>query len=243
MLTELSSVSSLQSAAVKCFMPGMGKELGRRIKDSRLGAGITSKAELGRKMGVVRQTVTLWESGKAEPTSDNLRKLSVILDVGYDWLATGRSARPGVVLGLELHGEVAGGVWIEHPESQDMEFERVPVAPDPNYPIESQYALRVRGNSVNKTARDGSIVICVDVIAAGIEIRDKDLVVVERRRGSIVETTIKRVRKGNGGLELWPESDDPSHQEKLTLGPRRGGVEVSIKALVIWTANPVVRGV
>ncbi len=219
----------------------MGKELGRRIKDSRLSAGL-SKAEVGRRMRLTRQAVTMWEGGKAEPTADNLRKLSVILDVGYDWLATGRSEQPGVVLGLELHGEVAGGVWIELPENQDMELERVPVAPDSRYPVDAQYALRVRGNSVNKTARDGSIVVCVDIMAAGIEIRDKDLVVVERKRGSIVETTIKRVKKGNGGLELWPESDDPAHQEKLTLGHRRGAAEVSIKALVIWTVNPVERG-
>ncbi len=223
-------------------MPSMGKELGRRIRDSRLAAGIPSKAELARRVGVVRQAVTLWEQGKADPTAENLRQLSIILDVGYDWLATGRSGQHGVVLGLELHGEVAGGVWIEIPESQDMELERVPVAPDPSYPVDAQYALRVRGHSVNKTARDGSIVVCVDVMTAGIEIRDKDLVVVERKRGSIVETTIKRVRKGNGGLELWPESDDPAHQEKLTLGHRRGTAEVRIKALVISVTNPVPRG-
>lgn len=220
----------------------MGKDLGRRIRDSRIAAGITSKAELARQMGVVRQAVTLWEQGKSEPTADNLRQLSLKLDVGYDWLATGRNERPGIVSGLEVHGEVAAGVWHEIPENQDMEYERVPVAPDPRYPVDSQYALRVRGNSINRIAKDGTTVICVDIIAAGIEIVDKDLVVVERKRGSIVETTIKRVRKGKDGLELWPESDDPAHQEKLTLGRRRGGAEVSIKSLVICTVNPVPRG-
>lgn len=220
-------------------MPAMG--FPERLKSARINGGFATKAALARKIGVKRQAVTLWESGKSQPTADNLRKLSLILNVGHDWLATGRSAPAGIVLGLELHGEVAGGVWVEISENQDTNLERVPVAPDPRYPLEFQYALRVRGNSVNKTARDGSIVACVDVMGAGIEIRDKDLVVVERKRGSIVETTIKRVRRGKDGLELWPESDDPAHQEKLALGPRKAAGEVSIKALVIWTINPVVR--
>lgn len=239
MLTDLSSVASLQSTTVKCFILDM--DLPHRIKQSREDRAL-SKAELGRRVGVVRQAVTLWENGTAEPTSENLRKLSLILDVGYDWLATGHSSPPGVVSGLELHGEVAAGVWVEIPDSQDNEMERVPVAPDPGYPVDCQYALRVRGNSINRVAKDGSIVVCVDIIGAGIEVRDKDLVVIERKKGSIVETTIKRVRKAKGGLEFWPESDDPAHQEKLKLSSHKGDAEVSIKALVIWTAIPVRRG-
>lgn len=212
-----------------------------RLRKAREDKGL-SKAELARRIGVTRQAVTMWESGNAEPTAENLRNLAINLDVEHDWLSTGRRGKPGVVSGLQLHGEVAGGVWVEIPESQDMEYKRVPVAPDPSYPIESQYALQVRGNSINRIAKDGSILVCVDIVSAGIEIRDADLVVVERRKGDLLETTVKRIRKGRNGLELWPESDDPAHQEKLTLGHRKGNTEVSIKALVIWTANPVRRG-
>lgn len=131
---------------------------------------------------------------------------------------------------------------MEVPDTQDREFPRVPVAPDPAYPIDCQYALQVRGNSVNQIVPDGGIIVCVDLADSGISPRDGDLVVVERRRGGMVETTVKQLRKANGGPELWPLSTDPEHQERLTVG-RAKGVEVVLKAIVIWTANRVPRGV
>ena len=212
-----------------------------RLRKSMAAKGI-SGADLARKIGVTRQAIYQWLAGTSEPTQENLRNLAINLDVEQDWLATGRKGKPGVTLALELHGEVAGGSWHEITENQNMDLERVPVAPDPRYPTDAQYALKVRGSSINRIARDGSILVCVDIMAAGIEIRDRDLVVVERRRGSLVETTVKRVRKAKGALELWPESDDPAHQERLTLAHRKGDAEVSIKALVIWAANPIQRG-
>lgn len=198
-------------------------------------------ADLARSLKVQRQAVYNWLAGRADPTQDNLRELAVNLDVEQDWLATGRKAKPGVVSGLELHGDAAGGVWMEIPENQDREFPRVPVAPDPDYPADCQYALKVRGTSVNQHVPDGGIIVCVDIAHSGISPRDRDLVVVERRRGGMVETTVKQLRKGAGGPELWPVSTDPEHQEKLTIG-RAKGMEVVMKAIVIWTANRVPRG-
>jgi transcriptional regulator with XRE-family HTH domain len=238
LLTDLSSETFLPYDKGKCLNPGMG--FPERLKKAMEAKGLKG-ADLARALKLQRQAVYNWLAGRADPTQENLRNLAINLDVDQEWLSTGRREKPGVVWGLELHGEVAGGVWVEVTENQDMEYKRVPVAPDPRYPTDTQYALQVRGNSINRIAKDGSVITCVDIIGAGLEIRDRDLVVVERRRGHLVETTVKRVRKGKDGLELWPESDDPSHQEKLTLGPRKGNTEVSIKALVIWTANPVRR--
>lgn len=116
------------------------------------------------------------------------------------------------------------------------------MAPDPRFPAEAQYALRVRGHSVNRIAEDGAIITCVDLIAGGIDARDGDLVWVERRRGDLVEATVKRLRKAKDGLELWPESDDPAHQEKLALKPAKGDYEITIKALVIGAYRPIPRG-
>jgi len=220
-------------------MPRMG--LPERLRKAMGDKGING-AELARRLDLERQAIYNWLAGRAEPTQQNLRNLATILDVEQEWLSSGRKVKPDITLGLQLHGDVAAGVWIEVHENQDMEYRRVAVAPDPNYPTDAQYALTVRGNSVNKIARDGSIIACVDILTAGVDIRDRDLVVVERRRGAIVETTVKRARKAAGKLELWPESDDPAHQEKLTLGHRKGDGEVTIKALVISTTVPVPRG-
>lgn len=215
--------------------------LGQRFLLAREAKRLT-QSELARRLGVTRNAVSMWERDESHPKSETMQKAAIILDVGFDWLATGRGEDAGPVSGIPLWGEVAGGVWTEVKESQDAEFERVPVAPDPRYPANAQYALKVRGNSINKVAADGTIIICVDVIKAGIELRDGDLVCVERRRGSLVEATIKRLRKAAGGPELWPESSDPSFQEKLALRPSKGE-EIVIKGLVIYTVNPIPRGV
>jgi transcriptional regulator with XRE-family HTH domain len=213
----------------------------QRIKDSREAKEL-SQTELGRQLGVTRNAISLWEKGKSEPKASTLRKAAVILGVNYDWLATGRTGTAPIVEGLPLLGTLAAGVWEEVRDSQDDDHERVPVAPDPRYPAKAQYALKIRGNSVNKVAKDGTVVICVDILEAGIEIRENDLVWVERRQGNLVEATAKRIRKANGRLELWPESDDPRHQERVALKAPKGEAEVTVKGLIIGTYNPINRG-
>lgn len=212
-----------------------------RIKQLRKRKAVSQQA-VADVADVTKQAVTIWEKGDSEPAAETLRKLSAYFDVTFEWLATGRGAQTTTVPGLVSKGRVSGGLWHEVAENQDSAVDRVPVAPDPRYPIEAQYALRVEGDSVNKIAPNGSIIACVDLAYTGMDVRDGDLVVVERRRGSLVETTVKRLRKGTRGLELWPESSAPAHQEKLALGRSKGEEEVSIKALVISVTNPVPRG-
>jgi hypothetical protein len=138
-------------------------------------------------------------------------------------------------------GTVAAGLWSEVPELQENLLERVPVAPDSRFPADAQYALRVRGASIDKIAPDGSVIACVDITAAGIEPRVDDLVCVERRRGSLVETSVKRVKRGRKGLELWPESNDPQ-QKPLLMADGKSETTVEIKALVIGIYMPIARG-
>lgn len=219
----------------------------RRIKQAREAKGL-SQTQLAKLLGVTRNAVSMWEKVKPKkkpvyPKSETMQQAAVILDVGHDWLATGRGGQSSPqVSGLPIVGTVAAGIWFEIVENQDQEVRRVPVAPVPEYPPEAQFALQIQGNSVNRIARDGTIVVVVDIAIAGIEPRPGDLVWVERRDGQRVEATVKRLRKGAGGLELWPESDDPSHQQKLTLKPRKGEAEVTIRGIVIYTLNPIPRG-
>lgn len=221
-------------------MAGMSS-IGERIRKAREAKDL-SQTDLARRLKLTRNAVSLWENDKSEPRPETMRLVAAILGKDHDWLTTGRSGNTGHVLGLRLVGDVAAGVWHEITETQDMEYERVPIAPDPRYPADAQYALKIRGNSVNLVAKDGTIVHCVDIAEAGIDVRDGDLVWVERRRGGLVEATIKRIRKPNGTVELWPESDDPLHQEKLVLKGPKGDTEALVKGLVLFTLNPVPRG-
>lgn len=204
-----------------------------------------SQAKVGEKLDVTRNAVSLWESGDATPTPERLRRAAVLFAVNYEWLSTGRGSEQEInaaVEGLRLIGDIQAGVWREATETQDMDYKRVPVAPVDDYPVEAQYALRIVGNSLDRIAKDGAIIHCVDVGMASLTPRDGDLVCVERIRGGLREMTVKRLRRVNGALELWPESHDPSQQETLAYKPPKGNGEVIIRAIVIGTFQPIPRG-
>ena len=64
--------------------------LAHRIRQSRRTAALT-QAQLAEQVGVNRSAVAQWErKGGARPTSENLGKIAVATNVGFDWLATGR---------------------------------------------------------------------------------------------------------------------------------------------------------
>lgn len=74
-----------------------------------------------------------------------------------------------------------------------------------------------------------------DYLALLIGVRDGDHVVVRRRKGLLVETTLKEVVQELDGVALWPRSNDPRFQEPVRLssvrdadeGPEIIGVVVS----------------
>jgi SOS-response transcriptional repressor LexA len=217
-----------------------GMTLGQRIRASRRAKGL-SQREVGRRLGVTKNAVSLWEMDRAAPTSGHLRQLAVELEIDSEWLATGRGARDGSISqGLPIQGAVAAGVWREPPSDiVEGDYEIAPVAPDRRFPIDSQYILRVEGVSMDKVAPPGSLLHCVDIVKSGLEIQHGDIVVVERCRHGLYETTVKRVRKTGDRVQLWPESGDPAHQKPIDLGTK--GDQVVVKALVIYVIRPVSR--
>ena len=60
-----------------------------RIKRARRERG-WSQAELARRMSVPQPAVAEWESGRKAPNMKNLVHLAKLLDVGFEWLSTGR---------------------------------------------------------------------------------------------------------------------------------------------------------
>jgi SOS-response transcriptional repressor LexA len=135
-----------------------------------------------------------------------------------------------VVRTAQITGEVAGGVWTE----PGIEFESIPttVAVDARWPADKVYLLRVRGNSVNRQARDGDLVLCLDAFAAPRGFQSGDWVIAERKRDDgLVETTVKRVTGDpERGYKLLPDSEDPRFQEPI---PLHDGGAVQVKAFVL----------
>lgn len=141
------------------------------------------------------------------------------------------------ITSIKVTGKVAANSWMS---VDDMDFgyddeETVPSVS--GYPTEWQFALKVDGNCLNKIASHGDRLVCLNVIKARIETKPGDLVIVERSRydGQMVERTAKRLQQSaTGKYELWPESNDPLHQEPIILEAAASGESVRVVGKVLW---------
>jgi len=64
-------------------------DIAQRIKLARKQKGLT-QLELSDLVGVTKGACGQWEVGMTTPTVENLSRLATILDVNFEWLATGR---------------------------------------------------------------------------------------------------------------------------------------------------------
>jgi SOS-response transcriptional repressor LexA len=140
---------------------------------------------------------------------------------------------------VKVIGKVAAHTWLD---VNDMDFgydDEEPIPASPEYPAYLQFALIVEGNCLNKIAVPGSRLDCLDIIRAEYEPVDGDLVIVERKRfgGQMVERTAKRLRKTSQGMELWPESNDPAHQDPIPLNEQSEDIEMQIIGKVLWIVS------
>lgn len=77
--------------------------VGQRLREARKEAGLTLE-EVAETVGVVRQAVVFWETGKSYPTINNLRKITSLYGVTIDWLLaeqTAFSSKPNLHLKVE----------------------------------------------------------------------------------------------------------------------------------------------
>lgn len=184
------------------------ERLQRLVRDKGL-----SKAELSRLSGVPYDSVNKYLRGDVDnPRGNTLAKLAEALDSSVSYLQNGLTdKKPLPSRGVPFRGDVAAGVWIEVGEGLESPDEWLPFNPLPQYPEGAVYCLTVRGDSLDRIAPPGTTLVCVDLIASGIEIKAGDLVIVERSKDQdgLLEMTAKRVRAVPGGYELYPESNNP----------------------------------
>ncbi|WP_157964445.1 helix-turn-helix domain-containing protein [Ephemeroptericola cinctiostellae] len=64
-------------------------EIGKRIKDARQALNVKQKW-LSANLGITATAVSKWESGEQFPTLDKLSKIALLLNINFEWLATGR---------------------------------------------------------------------------------------------------------------------------------------------------------
>ena len=83
-------------------------ELSKRIKELRHNADLTQD-EFGKIFGIVKSTVSLYESGKSTPNDELKLKICKYFNVSADYL-----------LGISVQDTAAGSVSTLSPEEQDV---------------------------------------------------------------------------------------------------------------------------
>ena len=220
-----------------------------RLKQARRAAGYTSAEKAAKRFLWNVNSYKAHESGRNGFGISDAKRYSHAFGVSTAWLQTGegnapelKSAAGGLSVTsapigmIPVTGRVAANTWLSV-EDMDFGYDDIDYVPSiGGYPVDWQFALVVEGNCLNKIAQHGERLVCLNTIAAGVEIEDGDLAIVERRRfgGQMVERTAKRVRMAADGFELWPESNDPAHQEPIRLYRALEGETVEVVGKVLW---------
>lgn len=207
-----------------------------RIEQARTAKGMSQDA-LAAAVGVTRQAVAGWESGSQPRGESRIQKIADALDVSAGWLLHGPAGDTG--RGMPVRGEVAAGTW---KEAVDLDLEPIPVLPIPDYPVEAQYGLLVRGTSMNKLAKDGEYLHVVDVIKTGLSLRAGDIVIVHRTRHGMVEATAKMLEGEEYNWSLRFESTDPKYQGIMPIGDGDDDTEIAIVGIVLGKYQRLSRG-
>lgn len=105
---------------------------------------------------------------------------------------------------------------------------------DPRFPPEVQFDLVVEGSSLDKFAREGDLIRCVDIERSRVRIENGDIVVIERSRGEALELLGKRVLKQCDQVELWSESNHEFWREPVIRKDRDCGIRIVAKVLYAY---------
>lgn len=201
-----------------------------RIKELRIERNLT-QAQLAEMVGTTDATIQRLETGRRQLTERWAEQISTVL--GVDVSEVFGRILPATTAGLPVIGEVQAGVWREIDFVDEPKHPQLPLGPDPRYHGKQQFALLVQGESMNKIFAPGTFIICVSWSDVGRQPREGDIVVVERRRDGMVETTVKKIAVQNRKLVLMPESTDPRFQNPIELEGSLERDEIVITALVV----------
>lgn len=219
----------------------MENHIGKNIKALRIDKGLSQKqfAEIA---DVSQSAVSAWECGTTSPHTSNIQNILTSLpeldsdDIlssvhGYanKVLTKTRIARtPESSVDVALFGSIAAGKPLEMLAIE--ETCTIPAHIHAKHP--QAFMLKVSGESMNRTIPNGSYALI-------------DPTLTEIRGGRIyaicvdgAEATIKRVRRLNNGIELQPDSNDPTFRSTVFDYADRGKHTLAILGEVVWYTIP-----
>ena len=191
-----------------------------------------NQTDFGEKIGVSQVTVSNWETSGHDISGDNVQKIMDAFGVSYDDVVgdmNGFAAKLGdkKVSGfvpVPLYGSVAAGRPIEMVEVDDMkEAPARFVDADPDC-----YLVRVRGNSMNHRIQDSDFAL---VSPRCTEPNDHDMFLVTVNGD---DATIKMVRVLENGVELLPDSYDPTFRPRVLDFGEESTPPFKVLGKVVW---------
>lgn len=200
----------------------------RLIKDK-----YASEAEFARSLNLSPRTLySALRNGLANSTLPTVVPIAEALDIDPVEIYHGRivtktdSARS---VPVPLYGSISAGSPAEPSKADDV-FP-IPARLHDRYP--HAFMLRVEGNSMNRVFANGSYVLVAPCSTVDIDGGYYVVIVGESA------ATVKRVRLLANGLELLPESDDPTYHPILFDRASSDAPRVSVIGQVVWHCPPV----
>lgn len=196
-----------------------------RLREAREKAGYSTIASAAQAFGWNPVTYTSHENGTRRYDIDAAVRYGKALKVnpghllGLDTIDTPafRIATEPASKMVSVVGAVEAGVWRERTEwAREQQYEV-----EAGYSMVSgaeRFALEVEGYSMDKIFPPGSVLDCLRVYKGRLDPQDGDLVIVQRRRHDLMETTCKRLTRDGETWVLIAESTKPEFAEPIVLG-------------------------
>lgn len=210
--------------------------IAHQIQDLRKNKlGITAQA-LGTMLTppVSSKTISSWECGRTRPNTEVLSQLSRIFDVPVSCFfpeeisADHTLAAAPSYSHVPLYGSIAAGVPLAIIPVEDT-FP-IPIEVHKRYP--NAFLLRVSGESMNHVLPDGSYAL---VDPDQNEIKSTAAYALCVADG---DATIKRIKRLANGIELLPDSKDPTFKPVIFDFEDNSPEEITIIGRVVWMMLP-----
>lgn len=231
----------------------MKKDLLRSLREAKF-----TLKELAARIGMSESQLSKIETGKREARVEELvamaRELGVSPSVFFDdsngsgsAFTAGNNSETiqqfGSVSGVPVMGEAVAKRWVEDDEAgaSAVQFADVPAVPG-RFDPRSQFAFKINGSAMS--ARDihhDEYVICVPYWEAREQVRNGDLVVIERRREGLVEVSCREAIVAGQRIEFYSRSAD-NHDGPVTADRElneSGNFPIKIIGLVVGKYKPI----
>lgn len=219
--------------------------IAKNLRDARLAAGFESVSDAARFIGIPVPTAVAHE-GKGtsfrRPKLEQLRKYAQAYNTTIDALEGGTIIDAGLeprvpsrdmpqidnMIAAPVLGTAQAGNWIEDDPIQAESGSRIFAKPG----ADTVFGIRVLGDSMNRVIQDGDVAVVRPWKAMKRDVRNNEVVVVQRERNGKYELTIKTFRDN----QLWPESTNPRWRHPV---PLKDGDIVTIVGLVVGLYRPL----